>query len=127
MSTNEYSYLARSRVRRSREGWCSFCCGILRWKGVVLMALADRPGESEFGGVGGLIQPELRGHPSRADVAVDRQGVDDAAMVLRVWARRESDGLVKSDTEVRNDDGTITRIVVQYSEEDVRQELQTPH
>ena len=52
------------------------------------MAIGDRPGESEYGGKGGMIQRAEDGHSSRAVDAADRQGVAEEAMVLRRAGKR---------------------------------------
>jgi hypothetical protein len=89
-------------------------------------------GPSEFGGYGGLIQPEvipglsdggnvIPGHSSRADTAADRRGVRDAAMVLRTAGWREAHGETLGPTGALDSQGF--EVHEHYGEEDVRQEL----
>lgn len=90
-----------------------------------VMALQDRPGESEYGGKGGILQREEDGHSSFAETAADRQGVKEAAMVLRRAGRM--DGYAKV-TETWNPDRRGIDIEIEpYSEEQARRELEERH
>lgn len=89
------------------------------------MAVSNKPGdrESEYGGVSGIIQPASKGHSSLASSNADRRAVQEEAMVVRSTMRKEANGLLKSLSEVRNEDGTITINKEYFTEEDVRGEL----
>lgn len=52
-----------------------------------------RAGETEYGGVGGIMQPGAKGHRTDAD----NRGVKEEAMILRIQGRREAAGLVYLD------------------------------
>jgi hypothetical protein len=89
------------------------------------MAKKDRPGESEFGGKGGILQRTEDGHSSFADTAADSDGVREAAMVVRRAGRMDGYAEFK---ETRNPDTKMIDIeVVPYSEEQARRELEERH
>lgn len=88
---------------------------------------------SEYGGSPHLIQPDLGdpslpadaaavglGHSANEGRAADRNGVRDAAMVVRYAGMREAKGVV-AETVVDPDTGVSS--FVQYDEETARQEL----
>lgn len=88
---------------------------------------------SEFGGSGGLIQPDLGdprlppeaqeaglGHASEEARAADRRGVRDAAMVIRSAGMAEAAGLV---VETVIDEETGVASFVQYDEATARERL----
>ena len=54
-----------------------------------VMVGVGRTGETEYGGVGGLMQPRAKGHRTDAD----NRGVKEEAMLLRIMGRREAAGL----------------------------------
>lgn len=82
----------------------------------------QRPGESEYGGKGGILQRAEDGHSSVAETAADRKGVAEAAMVLRRAGRRDGEAQV---TETWNPERRGIDIeVVPYSEEQARRELE---
>ena len=89
------------------------------------MAVGDRPGESEYGGKGGILQRAEDGHSSFADTAADNKGVKEAAMVMRRAGRMDPYG---QRTEVWNPDRRGIDIeYVPYSEEQARAELEERH
>lgn len=57
-------------------------CGVL-WCDGEGEAVPEKMDPTEYGGVGGVIQPEARGH---------RPGVGESAMVMRIQAKREVAG-----------------------------------
>lgn len=88
---------------------------------------------SEFGGVGGIIQPDIDGvdpeaaavglgHASDENRAADRRGVRDAAMVVRHAGLAEARGRV---VETVVDPETGVASFVQYDEAASRAELTT--
>lgn len=89
------------------------------------MGVADRPGESEYGGKGGILQRAEDGHSSRAESAADRKGVKEAAMVLRRAGRRDGEAKV---TEAWNPERRGVDIFVEpYTEDQARAELEERH
>ncbi len=84
--------------------------------------MANRPGASEYGGKGGILQRAVDGHSSEAETAVDRQGVKEAAMVARRAGRLDGYAAV---TEVVNAaTGGIDIFIVPYTEAQARTELE---
>lgn len=89
---------------------------------------------SEYGGVPGIIQPDVDrvpdaraaqaglGHPYGEDRAVDREGVSEAAMVLRRAALMEARGVPR---ETIIDPETGVPSFVQYSEQDAYEDYVT--
>lgn len=87
---------------------------------------------SEYGGSPGVVQPDIGdeglpdeaaagglGHPSTEGRSVDRQGVDDAAMIYRRAALQEANG-VMAETIIDPDTGVAT--FVHYDEERARRD-----
>lgn len=92
------------------------------------MAHRDYEG-SEYGGKPGIIQPGVDrveaaaaaagyGHESTMERAVDRDGVRDAAMIMRRAGLKEANGIVAE--RVVDSEGVVTN--VPYSEERARED-----
>lgn len=86
---------------------------------------------SEYGGVGGILQPDIDGvdaaaaavglgHASDEARAADREGVADAAMVVRRAGLMEARGVV-AETIIDPDTGVAS--FVQYDEARAREDL----
>lgn len=85
---------------------------------------------SEYGGMPGIIQPDLSrvdpeaaaaglSHNSTAEGAADRRGVRDAAMVLRRAGLKDARGVVASSV---TDPDTGLTTTTPYSEEQARED-----
>mgnify|MGYP000386128381 CR=1 FL=1 len=89
------------------------------------MALRDRPGESEYGGKGGVLQRAEDGHSSFQETAADTDGVREAAQVTRRAGRLDGYATV---TETWDPERKGFDIEVQpYTEEQARTELEERH
>lgn len=91
--------------------------------------MANRGGHSEYGGGPGMIQPGVDGVPAAAAAAglghesdmarvVDREGVSEAAMIMRRAGLKEANGITAE--SVRQEDGTFLH--TPYSEERARED-----
>lgn len=85
--------------------------------------MAQRPGASEYGGEGGIIQSHPD-HGEALDNLANRKAVREAAMIERRAGIMEANGILKHYEEIRNPDGTFTIVKEPYDLEQAREDLE---